>query len=149
MKKRLLSILTALALCLSLLPATALPAFAAGEGYRVAGDPALCGSLWDATDDNNLMALNADTGLYEKTYTDVQPGEYQIKVVETCADGTTNWYGNAQGMNLVIYVTAVCDVTVAFNAATHDIGVLGAGAVEKTWMDIDAIRAVTVSGSTA
>ena len=65
MKKRLLSILTVLALCLSLMPVTALPAFAEGETYRVAGVAELCGSTWDAADDNNLMTLNADTGLYE------------------------------------------------------------------------------------
>lgn len=121
MKKRLLSILTVLALCLSLLSGVTLPALAAGETYRVAGESTLCGSHWDGNDDNNLMTLNADTGCYEKTYTDVQPGEYSVKVVETCADGTVNWYGNAQGMNLVIYVTAACDVTIVFNAATHDI----------------------------
>ena len=114
MKKRLLSILTALALCLNLLPTTALPAFAEGETYRVAGVAELCGSTWDAADDNNLMTLNADTGLYEKTYTGVQPGEYPIKVVETCSDGTMSWYGSAQDMNFVIYVSAVCDVTVTF-----------------------------------
>ncbi len=113
-----------------------------GETYRVAGVAELCGSNWDAADDNNLMTLNADTGLYEKTYTGVQPGEYQIKVVETCSDGTMNWYGNTQGMNVVIYVTAVCDVTVVFNATTHAIGIVGISAVEKTWMNIDAIRVV-------
>ena len=113
-----------------------------GETYRVAGVAELCGSDWDAADDNNLMTLNADTGLYEKTYTGVQPGEYPIKVVETCSDGTMNWYGNAQDMNVAIYVSAVCDVTVTFNATTHAIGVLGDSAQEKTWMDIDAIRVV-------
>ena len=142
MKRRLLCILTALALCLSLLPATALPAFAEGESYRVAGVAELCGSLWDANDDNNLMTLNADTGLYEKTYTDVRPGEYPIKVVETCADGTTNWYGDARNEVFVIYVSAACNVTVTFDAGTHAIGVLGDSAQEKTWMDIDAIRVV-------
>ena len=142
MKKRLLSILTALALFLSLLPATALPALAAGESYRVAGDPALCGSVWDANDDNNLMTLNADTGLYEKTYTDVQPGEYPIKVVETLSDESQNWYGDAHDGIFVIYVSAACDVTVTFDAGTHAIGVLGDSAQEKTWVDIDAIRVV-------
>ena len=102
MKRRLLCILTALALCLSRLPATALPAFAEGESYRVAGVAELCGSLWDANDDNNLMTLNADTGLYEKTYTDVRPGEYPIKVVETLSDESQNWYGDAQDGNFVI-----------------------------------------------
>ena len=113
-----------------------------GATYRVAGVAELCGSAWNPADDNNLMTLNADTGLYEKTYTGVQPGEYPIKVVETCSDGTMNWYGSAQDMNFVIYVSAVCDVTVTFNATTHAIGVLGDSAQEKTWMDIDAIRVV-------
>ena len=113
-----------------------------GKTYRVAGVAELCGSAWNPADDNNLMTLNADTGLYEKTYTGVQPGEYPIKVVETCSDGTMNWYGSAQDMNFVIYVSAVCDVTVTFNATTHAIGVLGDSAQEKTWMDIDAIRVV-------
>ena len=113
-----------------------------GETYRVAGVAELCGSDWNPADDNNLMTLNADTGLYEKTYTGVRAGEYPIKVVGTRSDGTMNWYGNAQGMNVVIYVTAVCDVTVVFNATTHDIGIVGISAVEKTWMDIDAIRVV-------
>ena len=113
-----------------------------GETYRVAGVAELCGSDWDPADDNNLMTLNADTGLYEKTYTGVQPGEYPIKVVETRSDGMMIWYGSARDMNVAIYVSAVCDVTVTFNATTHAIGVVGISAVEKTWMDIDAIRVV-------
>ena len=113
-----------------------------GETYRVAGVAELCGSDWDPADDNNLMTLNADTGLYEKTYTGVQPGEYPIKVVETRSDGMMIWYGSARDMNVAIYVSAVCDVTVTFNATTHAIGVVGISAVEKAWMDIDAIRVV-------
>ena len=44
--------------------------------YRVAGDAALCGSLWDPGDDNNLMTHNPETGLYEKTVSSVESWDY-------------------------------------------------------------------------
>lgn len=49
--------------------------------YTVAGQSALCGSEWSTTDTYNDMVLNAETGLYEKTFTGVAAGSYECKVV--------------------------------------------------------------------
>ena len=49
--------------------------------YTVAGQSALCGSDWSTSDTFNDMALNPETGLYEKTFTGVPAGFYECKVV--------------------------------------------------------------------
>ena len=106
--------------------------------YRVAGDAALCGSLWDSGDDNNLMTHNPDTGLYEKTFSSVASGDYQLKVVK---NGET-WYGTSDDSNFVIRVSAACDVTVTFDADTETVGVRGDSVVQKTWIGIDGVCVV-------
>ena len=77
MKKRILSILLTLCMVLMLCPVTA---FADEHVYRVAGEPALCDSGWAATDDDNRMTYNGETGRYEKVYTGVRSGSYMYKI---------------------------------------------------------------------
>ena len=106
--------------------------------YRVAGDAALCDSNWDSGDDNNRMTHNPDTGLYEKTFSSVASGDYQLKVVK---NGET-WYGTSDDSNFVIRVSAACDVTITFNAETETVGVRGDNVVQKTWMEINGIYVI-------
>ena len=77
MKKRILSILLTLCMVLMLCPVTA---FADEHVYRVAGEPALCDSGWAATDDDNRMTYNGETGRYEKVYTGVRSESYMYKI---------------------------------------------------------------------
>lgn len=91
MKKRILSILLTLCMVLMLVPTTA---FAEEQHvYRVAGDSALCGSNWDATDDNNRMTFNGEMGRYEKVYTGIAAGTYAYKIA---VDGVA-WIPDAMG----------------------------------------------------
>ena len=62
MKKRILSILLTICMVLMLVPTTA---FAEDSVYVVAGCEALCGSNWDATDDNNRMTYNEETRRFD------------------------------------------------------------------------------------
>ena len=62
---------------LMLCPVTA---FADEHVYRVAGEPALCDSGWAATDDDNRMTYNGETGRYEKVYTGVRSESYMYKI---------------------------------------------------------------------
>ena len=87
----------------------------APEGaYYVAGVSALCGSEWNAADAANQLVWNGTTGLFEKVYENVQPGTYQFKIT----DGTWNNAWGKDGQNYTFEVTAVCDVTITFDAAT-------------------------------
>ena len=100
MKKRILSILLTLCMVLMLCPVTV---FADEHVYRVAGQSGLCGSSWDATDDNNRMTYNEETGRFEKVYTDVAANPitgYEYKIV---VDGVT-WIPDGLGSNQAVYV---------------------------------------------
>ena len=98
----------------------------------VAGEAALCGSNWDATDDTNAMTNNA--GVWSKTYSDVAVGTYQFKVV---AD--TVWKGlDGTDANVQFAVGTVCDVTITYNETTGAIEVNGSGLVTPT-LDVEKI----------
>ena len=100
MKKRILSILLTLCMVLMLCPETV---FADEHVYRVAGQSGLCGSSWAATDDNNRMTYNEETGRFEKVYTDVAANPitgYEYKIV---VDGVT-WIPGGLGSNQAVYV---------------------------------------------
>ena len=87
MKKRILGMVLCVCMVLSLITVAA---FADGHVYRVVGTPELCGSSWDATDDDNRMTYNEETGRFEKVYTDVAAGSipgYLYKIVVTVQHG--------------------------------------------------------------
>lgn len=89
--------------------------------YRVAGDASLCGSSWNATDDNNKMTYNEETSRYEKVYTGVSACEqgYMYKIT---VDGST-WIPEGF-VNPVVYVQYDnATVTIWYDEAT---GLLGA-----------------------
>ena len=84
---------------------------AAPDTYVVAGVAGLCGSEWNATDENNKMTEN--NGVYSITYEDVAAGEYELKVVK---NGST-WIGDADGNNVSVVITDTSDVTVTYSEA--------------------------------
>ena len=58
--------------------------------YRVAGSADLYGSSRNATDDNNIMTYNEETGRYEKVYTNVDAeaiSGYEYKITVGGASG--------------------------------------------------------------
>ncbi len=109
----------------------------AADTYVVAGVEALCGSNWNATDQNNLMT--EANGVYTKVYANVPVGTgYQFKVVKNGLE----WFGDATGGNVTFNVTVACDVTITFKPAAKEITVTGAGVKLPTDLTVDAMYAV-------
>lgn len=142
MKKRILSIVLALCMMLTLVPTMA---FASDATYVVAGVPELCGKNWDGSvegNEENIMASNGD-GTYIKVYTNVAvKNDYTFKVVENLSDGTQNWYGADGGNNVSFDVVSVCDVTITFDSATKEINVTGSGVEFTTDLVVDSVTVV-------
>ena len=142
MKKRILSIVLTLCMMLTLVPTVA---FASDATYVVAGDPELCGKNWDGSPDGNeenIMASNGD-GTYIKVYFNVAvKNGYTFKVVENFNDGTQNWYGADGDNNVVFDVVSVCEVTITFDSATHEITVTGTGVKLSTELEVDSVTVV-------
>lgn len=93
------------------------------DSYVVAGSAGLCGSEWNATDENNKMT--EDNGVYSITYEGVAAGEYELKVVKN----GTNWIGGEDGNNVHFIVSEDCDVTVTYS---EDGGIVVSGANVST-----------------
>ena len=91
----------------------------AGTFYSIAGTSLLCGANWDPTNTATDMTLNAD-GLYEITLESVPAGDHEFKVVKNHA-WAESWGVN--GGNYTLTTTAVCDITIKFNADTKAITV--------------------------
>lgn len=89
-----------------------------GNTYTVAGVAGLCGSEWNPGDTYNDMTFNAETGLYEKTFTGIPAGDYECKVAanhswDLAWGGDAGEYGN--------YAFSIFDeqnVTITFDPAT-------------------------------
>lgn len=113
--KKLLAILLALVMCMTLLP---LAALAEGETkYVIAGKGSIFGTEWDPSNDNNRMEKNGD--LYEKIYTNAPAGSYEFKVT----DGSwTNCWGN-NGNNYTFRLESDGTVKITFNPETKEIKV--------------------------
>ena len=90
--------------------------------YIVAGSNSdIFGTPWDSTNESNKMTNNGD-GTYSKTYTVSEAvNGIQLKVVE---DGM-NWYGDAEGNNVVFDLSAAGSFTVNFDPATGIVTVTG------------------------
>ncbi|MGN0458542.1 MAG: chitobiase/beta-hexosaminidase C-terminal domain-containing protein [Eubacterium sp.] len=139
MKKRILSIVLAICLVLSLVPTMA---FAEDSVYVVAGSAELCGSMWNPSDSDNVMAKQAD-GTYQKVYTDVAVMDgYQFKVVENSLVSEQTWHGLDNGDNVTFNVKSVCDVTITFDPATLKIIVTGDGVQLPSGLNIESMRVV-------
>lgn len=91
--------------------------------YVVAGESALCGSEWDATDENNLMTDEDGDGVYTKIYRNVKEGWPQFKVVEVQARGTQTWLTDAENGtdNMWLETHAGDTVVITYEPATGEI----------------------------
>ena len=101
---------------------TPTPGGSDGTVYTVAGVAGLCYSEWSTTDTYNDMTFNAETGLYEKTFTGIPAGSYECKVVanhswDQAWGGEFGEYGN---YGFTTYEEH--DITITFDAATGTVG---------------------------
>ena len=106
--------------------------------YYVAGDEALCGVNWSEDDSNNRMEWNRQTVRYEKAYTNVAAGTYNLKVT----DGTWDHSWGDNGNNYTFVVSATCDVTVSFDPDTKTVSVTGDNVGKETGLEITSMHAV-------
>ena len=95
-----------------------------GEGttYTVAGVAGLCYSEWSTTDTVNDMTFNAETGLYEKTFTGIPADYYECKVAanhswDQAWGGSAGDYGNYSFTTFEEH-----DITITFDPATGTVG---------------------------
>ena len=119
--------------------------------YVVAGTSALTGFEWNNSE--NVMALNAETGIYSLTFSNVPAGEHQFKVSEfanwdaaygfanLAADNATNVYD--LGGNVAFTLADAADVTVEFNAEAKTVKVTTTG----NFVDPVVILDIYVAGS--
>ncbi len=119
--------------------------------YVVAGTSALTGFDWNNSE--NVMALDAETGLYSLTFSNVPAGEHQFKVSEfanwdaaygfanLATDNTTAVYD--LGTNVAFTLAATAEVTVEFNAEAKTIKVTTTG----EFVDAVVLKNVYVAGS--
>ena len=106
--------------------------------YIVTGSEELTGYSWKDTwvnNKDNIMSLEGSK--YTKTYSDVQPGDYELKVVRYDSLNEKTWIGEDGGNdNVAFSVQVPCDVTVIYDPATNDID------IEYTY-----ITSLTVAGN--
>lgn len=115
---------------------------AAEDIYVVAGEPVeLFGVAWSATDENNQLTLDEATGLYTKTYENVEleAGTIYYKIVKNgfiwIPDGGDN-------LSCDIAEAGTYNVTVTFNPENEDINMTAT-------MVTDAIRGITTESKNA
>lgn len=91
--------------------------------YVVAGTADLCGTEWDATDENNLMTDEDGDGVYTKIYRNVKEGWPNFKVVEVQARGTQTWLTDAENGtdNMWLETRAGDTVVITYEPATGEI----------------------------
>ena len=119
------------------IPESSEPPAEPADSYYVAGDKSLCGSEWSADDSNNKMT-HVSGSKYEKVYTNVAAGTYNLKVTNGTWD--KNWGDN--GNNYTFVVSAACDVTVSFDADTGIVAVSGEHVGKENGLEINSMHAV-------
>jgi hypothetical protein len=90
------------------------------DTYVVAGSSdVLFGKTWDVTAEANKMTLNAETGKYEITYSNVtlSAGDIEYKIVK---NGST-WIPDGENLKLNIPATGTYDVTFTIDPSTNEI----------------------------
>ena len=92
--------------------------------YTLAGTEDLTGFFWDPT--QNVMTLNAETGLYEITFENITVSETAKPEFKVVKDGET-WYPENNWVITpeVLEGEGVYTITITFNAETNEIGVTG------------------------
>ena len=91
--------------------------------YTVAGTEDLTGYDWDPS--QNVMTLNAETGLYEWTAENITVTANQQPEFKVVKDGTT-WYPEGNWVITADYVggEGIYTILITFNAETTEIGVI-------------------------
>ncbi len=87
--------------------------------YIAAGTSDFFGSSWDGSDESNLLTLNEETGLYEKTYTYEAAAGETIEFMVT-QDGSV-WYGESGGgssVSVAFDVEGEYSVVISFDPET-------------------------------
>ena len=121
--------------------------------YTVAGDENVFGSNWNATDTNNDMVLDAETGLYTWTKDNVELNDkFEFKVVGN-HDWANEWpqgYGNNWVANLPDGA-GIYNIVITFNAETGEINCTLTKVGGSTYLrgDVDNDNAVTIGDVTA
>lgn len=75
------------------------------------------GTIWDGSNISNKLGYNTETGLFEKSYSNVAAGEYHAKIVH---DGS--WYGDGENNHYIAVANAGSVVTITFDPKTNTIG---------------------------
>ena len=119
--KKTLSVILSLLMAASVIGTVPFSAQAGSEDYYVVGGTAeIFGTLWDQSNDANIMTSDGN-GKYTKSYTvDKEFSKVELKVVR---DGC--WYGDENGDNIEFKITGAGTFTVTFDTATQGITVSG------------------------
>lgn len=91
----------------------------------VVGEAGLVGSAWNVTNTENDMTLNAESGLYEKTFTDIAAGTYKYKVAKNHA-WTQSWGGTVDndGNAAVTVAKTGSTVTITFDVIERKVNAI-------------------------
>lgn len=93
-----------------------------GAIYTVAGVAGLCYSEWNVADTYNDMTLNAETGLYEKTFKGIPAGTYECKVAANHS-WDQSWGGDAGEFGNYSFTTfEEHDITITFDPVEKKVG---------------------------
>ena len=87
--------------------------------YYVAGDEELCDVEWNPGFEDNKMVYNEETGLYEIVFDVWYAGTYEYKI--TTGSWESPSYGPAEGGNYSVVVKNPGEITITFNAETHEV----------------------------
>ena len=119
--RKLLSLLIAAVMVLSLIPATV---FAEGDAqYYVAGSQPFFEWGWTTGDERALMTFDGEKYVAafnsDGAYTNVN-----FKIVE-CTEQGQNWYGDTDGGNVIFCTTGEGDIVISYDPVSGFIGVSG------------------------
>lgn len=113
--KKLLAILLALVMCMTLLPLAALAEEEKLPYYVVGTLPGL--EEWKLCDEKGEMMQDGD--VWKAEFKSVSPKEYYFKITDAKGTWDNNWGNN--GENIAVNVSEECDVTITFDPSTKEI----------------------------
>ena len=92
--------------------------------YLLSGVAELCGSKWSTTDLNNKMSDDDGDGVFEKSYTNVPAGTYEVKVVKNGSTWIPDSNSTQKDKNHVFTLSVTSDVTVKFDSVNKTYSVV-------------------------
>ena len=92
--------------------------------YLLSGVAELCGSKWSTTDLNNKMSDDDGDGVFEKSYTNVPAGTYEVKVVKNGSTWIPDSNSTQKDQNHVFTLSVTSDVTVKFDSVNETYSVV-------------------------